>query len=255
MEGEIPTTKLRQFYDLLSLFSYDTQIDMIADFNRKDKYKELINIYKESKTHFKKYSNIYETFISKEPRKPLTETKGLKFKNTRDVIEYLKNKKTIQIINDPSLEFLYIEREIDPRRTRKAKFDTGKSGKSSGIGGLDFIAWNIPNKKPILGEIKCNADKTPFYAMIQLFMFCSELSTPNQIERVNRQRLFERDIGKHPKFLLYVILADFNLRGKNSIILKETMKLANKLNKKIFEIHDIVFLEMNKSRKQIIRKL
>jgi len=71
------------------------------------------------------------------------------------VVAYFIKNDTIEINNKRDLSFFYIEREIDPRRMTKAKFDDGTSGKSSGIGGIDFIAWNIKNDLPIIGEIKC----------------------------------------------------------------------------------------------------
>ena len=93
----------------------------------------------------------------------------------------------------------------------KAKFDNGSLGKSSGTGGIDFLAWNHEKHSPILGEIKCGSDETPFFAFLQLLMYCAEMSTESQIERINKTNLFKREVNT--PYFLYIFLGDFNLKG------------------------------------------
>lgn len=67
---EIPVTKLRNFYELLKLFSTDTQTQILKDLNRGNNYENLIKIYEDSKVHFKKYCCI-DPFIGRSKRKLL----------------------------------------------------------------------------------------------------------------------------------------------------------------------------------------
>ena len=61
----IPITKLRNFYESLAKlgFSTDTQLSILRDINREDKYKRLISLYEESKKDFSEYKNIDEPFL------------------------------------------------------------------------------------------------------------------------------------------------------------------------------------------------
>ena len=81
---------------------------------------------------------------------------------------------------------------------------------------------------PILGEIKCRKDQSPFYAFLQLLMYLSQLATPNQIARANCHKLFGGSIGEEPAFDLHILLVDFNDRSKKKKLVEQTRKLAEK---------------------------
>lgn len=252
---EIPTTKIRDFYKLLGKFSTETHKAILADFSRKENVKHLLEIYKESKKHFSKYCNIEDNFVSDSIRKPIVQKPTINFSGTNDVVCLFERMKVVRIVSNSNLNFTYKNREISTLRTKGAKFDTLTSGKRSGQGGLDFIGYNINDQIPILGEIKVNGDKNAFFALIQLLTYLSELSTENQINRINKHNLFKfpskKQLNIETKFYLYIVFADFQFSDIQREIFESTKILAKKITDSIEEIDDIVFLFFSKQSELI----
>ena len=242
---KIPVTALREFYRILSLYSIKTNISILDDYNRGNNYLKLVELFYKSKKQFEIYHNT-ESFISNSRRKALP-VAPTKISNTNDVVSLLEQNKVNIVVNNKSLNFRYIEREISPLRTTgNSMFLTGESSKKSGTGGLDFIALNEKDNLPILGEIKVKNDKNHFYAIIQLLTYLSEMSTPNQIDRINATGLYDNIRLDTDKFYLYIISSQYNMRSKpRQKILSNSNELAEKLKNGINEIKDIVFLEFN----------
>ncbi|MBM2816969.1 MAG: hypothetical protein HW421_3731 [Ignavibacteria bacterium] len=244
----IPTTKLRNFYTSLSELRLrtETQLCIAEDINRNDNYNQLITFYEESRRHFEKYDNKSEKFLSEAPRKKSFQGK-ISITRTQDVISLFENSNNlITIENDSNYNFEYIAREVSTIRTTKAEFDTGESGKSSGLGGIDFIGWNQTKNLPIIGEIKLGNDKNPFYAIIQLLTYLSELTTPNQIQRIINTELFGKNflVNKESSFYLYLVLSDLSI--KQNEILKAAKDIAQHLKKpNISDIEEIVFFKID----------
>ena len=248
----IPTTDLRKLYSFFRFFSTKTQLAILGDYNRGKNYEKLVKLYKDSKAYFGKYNNDKPFIEEGRKRSEVLASELPVFDNTKDVIAFFKRHDEIKVENDDFLTFSYIEREIDPRRMTGAKFDNGSSGRSSGIGGIDFLAWNDNMKLPIIGEIKCKSDETPFFALIQLLMYCSEMATESQVTRINNTRLFKREI-KLP-YLLYIFLGDFNLDGEKKNFIEPLKKLIPKIIEKIDDdIKDIVILDAKKENNIINR--
>jgi len=248
----IPTTDLRKHYSSFRLYSTKKQLAILDDYNQGNNYEKLVDLYKDSKGYFKQYKND-EPFIEEgRKRREVSASKLPVFNDTKDVIAFFNRHGQIKVENDDSLTFSYIEREIDPRRMTRAKFDDGSSGRSSGTGGIDFLAWNDNMNLPIIGEIKCQSDETPFFALIQLLTYCSEMATESQEKRINKHQLFKREI-KLP-YLLYIFLGDFNLGGKKGDFKKPLKKLIPKLTENIPDIKDIVILDAKK-KNNIIKRL
>ena len=248
----IPTTDLRKLYSFFRLFSTKTQLAVLKDYNRHKNYGHLVDLYSESKMYFTQYNNDEPFLRDGVKRSEILADEAPVFKSTKDVIAFFNQHEQIKVENDDSLTFSYIEREIDPRRMTRAKFDNGSSGKSSGTGGIDFLAWNVNMKLPIIGEIKCKSDETPFFALIQLLMYCSEMVTKSQVKRINNTRLFKREIDL--PYLLYIFLGDFNLEGEKGKFIEPLKILIPKIIENIHDIKDIVILDANKE-KRIIKRL
>ncbi|RPH49077.1 MAG: hypothetical protein EHM85_15120 [Desulfobacteraceae bacterium] len=262
----IPITELRYFYKSLSelRLSTITQLQIVEDITRKENFTKLISWYNESKKHFaEKYENSEESFLPDD----LSHRRSLSINDkaissTQDVISVFNEKQKedglihVKVEDDHNYDFCYIEREVSPYRTTNSEFVTGKSGKSSGTGGVDFIGWNPTKKLPILGEIKVGGDQNPFYALIQLLTYLSELSTPNQIKRINKYKLFGNipDLTHETSFYLYILLVNKDPFKIKKGILSKTQKLAADLKKPaIPEIEKIVFLNMNSKTKEILK--
>lgn len=258
----IPITKLRNFYESLAKLrlATKTQLNIAEDLNEKENYKQIIALYKESKEHFaKKYEYNDEPFLSKSSRKPI-DNNVISISRTQNIISVFQaNKKLIHVKNDSKYDFKYLQREVSPLRTTNAEFETGKSGKSSGNGGIDFIGLNLDNdlpNLPILGEIKVGGDQNPFYALIQLLTYLSELSTPNQIKRINKTELFGNiHLTDETSFYLYILLVNTSSSDIKKELLSKTQNLAARLQEDIKEIKEIVFLKMDPSGDKNITRI
>jgi hypothetical protein len=253
----IPITKLRNFYESLAKLGLatDTQLSIVKDINREDKYKRLISLYTESKKHFAEYANIDEPFLPDDldHRKSLPDPDKVDaISTTSDVISVFQERNPEIDVGDSNYSFKYIQREVPTYRITNTK---SKAGRKSGSGGIDFIGFNCKNHLPILGEIKVEGDQNTFYALIQLLTYLSELSTPKQIERIIKKNPFENisEFQSKKSFYLYILLA-FKEYGKlKEQILTETQKLAVHLEQNIQEIENIVFLKMHPETKIITK--
>ena len=233
----IPTTELRRFYEHLKIFGSVTSLHMVKEFNASIRKQNLIKkMMEKSFTHFSLYNNVDEPFRGKANRTTLPKlTVGGYYKNTQEVVKEIKNRKSNGVVDDNNqVKVIYVDREIDPRRMTKAKYESGVSGKSSGIGGIDLIAWDKIKRSPFLGEIKTRTDKNAFLALIQVLTYFIEFSTENQIERCEKHSFFSVDDKKlkvnYKKFELGVVFADFNKNSKTQMqILNETKELAKYL--------------------------
>lgn len=227
-EKIIPRTKLHYFYDSLSRYPIKSQI-VICE-NLKENLHCLLHLYIDACKDFSRYSNIKEAFVHfPKKRKPLKISRNIT--KTTDLLALLDNQKELKVKNSCNLSFEYIEREINPWRTRGTMFENGVLGKRSGTGGLDFIGIN-KNNNPILGEVKIKNDKNAFYAFIQLLTYCSELFTKNQIERIKSQHLF----GKYkiePPVSLYIVLHEHNPEGATHQLIEKTSNLAKSFQEEI----------------------
>jgi hypothetical protein len=251
----VPNTELRSFYRTLSKmsFSTSTQLALLTDLNRKDNYDHLVKMYENSFYHIKRIYNNDEPIIGDSSKRKSLPVPGTKIKKTNELVSLLSDKINITHDTDPSYNFKYIDREIAPLRTTSAKFDTGKSAKSSGNGGIDFIGWNTANELPILGEIKINNDQNPFYAIIQLLTYLSEISTPSQIARCNTHKLFNgKQLTIDQEFYLYVVLHNYRIEN-NSLknILELSRNLAQNITVKIAQVKEIKFFTYKPDKKQI----
>ena len=248
----VPSTELRHYYKSFSHLSASTktQQNALNDHLRGNNFNNLVKLYSESFEHVKKiYNNPNEPMFVKNSQ---TRKKSsgiyppLAIKSDEDVISVLQNSNPLIVVSDPIYEFEYIEREVSPLRTTGAKQENGKSAQRSGTGGIDFIGWNLKNDIPILGEIKVNNDQNPFYALIQLLTYLSEISTPNQIDRINKYAHFTKFLPDNSQFYLYILSCRTKNRlGKYDRILLETNTLAGRLVAGIPQIKDIVFLYMD----------
>jgi hypothetical protein len=245
----IPTTAMRRFYSFLKLYNSNTILQVSKDINASvPKQRKFADIICQSATHFSIYSNVEEPFLSENSRRKKLPPVSLepRFKNTQEVISFLL-KNTMQ---GAKLKPSNMEREIDPRRTTRAVFDDGRPGRSSGVGGADLVAWDEVSDKPMVGEIKTRGDENAFYALVQVINYFVEFSTDKQIERCNRHNLFGKSLSPTQEFTLAIMFADFNHNSTRQIdILEESKKLATMIEGEFEQIHKIIFVNIEKSKK------
>jgi hypothetical protein len=245
----VPKTELRHFYRILTKLSFatSTQQRILSDLLRKGNYRKLVELYNNSYKHVEKiYDNRGEPIFDNSKRKSITISTPV-IKGTNDVVSYLSINKQLNTVIPSQYNFEYIEREVSPLRTTNGIDNIWEKASRSGTGGIDFIGWNIANDKPILAEIKVNNDQNPFYALIQQLTYLSEISTPKQIERVNKYHLFGSNHSlSSDSFFIYILsFRTKKFDGKYNLMLSETKQLANNIKGSIKQIEDIIFLHMD----------
>jgi hypothetical protein len=250
----IPITRLRDYYNLIRLFSPKTQESILDDFLRGKHVGHLIDIYRESKKHFSRYENVKEPFKVASLKE--TPSRSRVITSTRQVTAILEEEPFRDLVNNKSLNFEYLDREFSPIRTTHARKDTGASGKGSGHGGVDFIARNLRYDLPVLGEIKVNNDQTPFLGLIQLLTYLSELTTRNQRKRLRRWEPFTDPVSPDAPFYLYILSCHTRRKPNHWKRMVDKSKLLSARLKRGLpdDIADIAFLEMS-PRTLKIRKL
>ncbi len=258
MKTIVPSTKLRALYEFLTSLSLstNTQKSIMKDLLRKDNHKGLVKLFEESYNYVKNsYDNKNEPFFKINKRKPIEGRTSLK--STNDVIFHFINSGKKLCVTPSIYDFEYIEREVSPLRTTNAIFSNGEPARSSGTGGLDFIGWNTSKNLPVLGEIKVEPDQNPFYALIQLLTYFSEISTPNQIDRINNYKLFgtANSLTYDSKFYFYIISCrQVNSSKKYDDLLPNAKDLAKSICKQINNIEDILFFHLDPMTKVITQE-
>jgi len=227
-EREDMTTVLRSFYETLDYFSTETHEAMCSDFLRAlmaTRKPTLANWFAEAVEARRTFDNRDQPFLNEESlreRKPLSSDA----RGDNRIVYLLSVRGAIGLVGvGEDYTFQYVERQVPPLRVE------GSGKPKSGAGGLDYIARRAG--APILGEVKLNADQNPFYAVVQLLTYLSEMATPNQIERANRWNLYEVDIGARPAFDLHILLADFNDRGDKGKLIEPTRRLATEFKRRL----------------------
>lgn len=125
------------------------------------------------------------------------------------------------VVPTPTGDYSYkvIARQVPPLR------EAGNDRPHSGRGGVDYVG--IAGRSPVLGEIKLGGDQNPFYALIQLLVYLSEMATEPQIERAKKHLFGEAQvIDPSPSFDLHILLADFNDRGSKGKLISATNQLV-----------------------------
>lgn len=115
-------------------------------------------------------------------------------------------------------QFTYLNRQLPPLRRE------GAGEPTSGAGGIDYTARSGP--RPVLGEVKRESDQNPFYALVQLLTYLSEMATEKQVARATQHEEFGLSLAFPQPFDLHILLADFNDRGEKGPLIDLTRRLA-----------------------------
>ena len=87
------------------------------------------------------------------------------------------------------LKVRFVDYEVYPFRTTQGCDELGRPATSAGSGGLDLLLaseWESV-QLPAVGEIKAQSEQVgATFAIIQSLMYASQLTTPNQLERLRR---------------------------------------------------------------------
>jgi hypothetical protein len=225
-------TQLRNLYELLKHFSTSTHQSMCEDCLRKLKASgpglTLAEWFNDALAENASFSNEGQPFLnaqSRENRKPIgPDSKG------GERIVYLLSSKEVEVAGLPyPYRFCCTNRELPPLRQE------GAGDPTSGAGGIDYTARTTTNPvRPVLGEIKVGNDENPFYALIQLLTYLSEMASANQIARaVNHKELGDLPLEFPQPFDLHILLADFNDRGDKGPLIDLTYSLVSSFKSRL----------------------
>lgn len=223
-------THLRHLYEFLGGFSTATQNAICQDFLRKIGGTEptIAEWLVEAIADNSSFENIAQPFVSTKASSTRLPTSADSSK-TR-IIHLLSSKGEIAVNGGPAdYRFSYAGREVGPLRIE------GANQRTSGAGGIDYIANT--QQRPVLGEVKVDSDKNPFYAFIQLIVYLSELATQNQIMRANQHKEFGLSLASPQPFDLHILLADFNDRGQKGKLIEPTGQLARQFKDRLNAQH------------------
>ena len=245
---QIPRTRLREIYKLLETCSSSHfHLDFAKELARKNNPDKFASYLDEDVKRFHAYDNKKDLFLDYSKRKSLPRTKGIQeITTTNHIAALFEKQKTMQIAlstNSEPASIEYVGREIRPcRTTENATYVDGLPAAAQRQ--LDLLLVG-KGKQPSLGEVKVRGDKNPFYALIQLLMYASELLS--EYQRARLLNSFPGVFAENYKSLdLYIVLHKYNCRGKvKEEILEQTRLLSKKLikfsrfNKHIRSIHCI----------------
>jgi hypothetical protein len=234
----IPVTEMRYLYSVLEDFnSIEFHLAMAHETERAPVPRRLAQRFGASVRKFGSYDNVNEPFHPDRPDLPAYDQQvdqPQHIPNTDDLTMRLVQQQggVGTVVNDPSLNFRFVDREIMPART------TGRAFYANGVPAthgkkLDWLLANATDNRLVIGEIKIRNDSNPFYALIQSLMYTAELVTDHQIQRLNtyyRQQddgnpvpdppqefefAEDPDLGRRlaPRADIYVILCGYNWAG------------------------------------------
>jgi hypothetical protein len=238
---KIPVTKLRSLYGMFDLFcSLECHLAMAEEARRDHNPATLAELFQRSVERFTEYSNVEEPFYPDHPpRKELPDPQGIdRIGGTTSLTSFLKAAGTAQVVENPDLDFVFVDRELVPARTTgNALFENGDP--SIRVRRLDWLLANAHDQLPVIAEVKVGNDKDPFYALVQLLMYAAELVTPAQLTRLRRHYPDRFKLpasaggvtdAQGPVMDLYIIISSYNPRSEpRQEILEATSELAQRL--------------------------
>lgn len=177
----VPITYLRQFYETLSLLETATWVNL-AEFYC-EAPKSLERLWSLSREAFLEYHNDDGWGREKTKDLPAVSNRVEDISSTNQFTEFIK-----QDGNSCSKTtgYSFVERELNPRRTRLAIYSNKLPATSSGAGGIDVLLKSHETGFPTVGEVKVGNDKNAFFALVQAMTYAVELSTPSQRARLKK---------------------------------------------------------------------
>lgn len=238
---KIPVTNLRSLYGMFDLFSsLECHLAMAEEARRDRNPATLAEFFQRSVERFSEYSNVEEPFYPDRPaRQELPNPQAIdRISGTLSLTAFLKAAGTARFVENPDLDFVFVDRELVPARTTGNAFFENDE-RAIRVRRLDWLLANAHDQLPIIAEVKVGNDKDPFYALVQLLMYAAELVTPAQLTRLRRHypdrfKLPDSPGGEtddqRPVMDLYIIISNYNPRSElRQEILEATSQLAQRL--------------------------
>ena len=175
--GKVPITLLRRFYECIQEFNTARVVGLAEFYENNPKSLEML--WNVSRTTFSTYKNDAGWGQNRRKELPLAPNSLKDVSETNEFTAIVKK----AMDGGDFLGFTFVEREINPRRTRNATFPDGTPATKSGRGGIDLLLATSEGV-PVIGEVKRKKDRNVFYALLQAMTYAVELSTPDQLKRL-----------------------------------------------------------------------
>lgn len=176
----VPITKLRQFYDVMNVLDTATWVNLAQFYSQAPD--SLERLWNQSRAIFAAYHNMDDWGREETKTLPKVPARLGAISSTNEFTVFVKEP-------DNSLAnagFTFVERELNPRRTRKGVFSDKRPATKSGTGGIDLLLRSSSTGFPTVGEVKVKKDKNAFFALVQAMTYAVELSTPSQLARLKK---------------------------------------------------------------------
>lgn len=230
---QIPRTRLREIYKLLkTCSSIKFHLEFASELASRKNPEKFASYINEDVKRFHAYENIVDDLFDYSDRSPLPPTTEIEeITNTGHVAALLENQETLEFAlhedKTQVCEFRYVDREVRPcRTTNHATYVDGLPAAAQPHADLLLVGnRNLPS----LGEVKIGNDTNPFYALVQLLMYASELLGEHQRSRLSNS--FPEVFAKGYRSVdLVIILHKYNKRSKpRTKLLEQTSLLSKRL--------------------------
>lgn len=220
----VPITPLRKFYDFLKCVETES-LEVLAAFYANNPA-PLIRLWNKSHDTFKSYDNKNQDW-GEALRMGLPNSPGQLGKVT-DTDEFTAFLKDNPISLNNNVKYAFVQRELNPWRTKQGFFSNDAPATKSGRGGMDLLLKSEGTGNPVVGEVKVNSDKNAFYALVQAMTYAVELSTENQLARLKKHKSEFRNLAPHNAKVEILIL---QINRDKDASRKNVADLIQKLNK------------------------
>ena len=217
----VPVTRLRRYYSSMRLFEKAFFLAFADMYCKKPSLME--TLWNQSRNQFLPYDN--QDGWGQGDRKELPKFQGelSDVSKTDEFTSYLCGSRLAES------DYTYVEREINPWRTRNGILPNNEAATKTGRGGMDLLLRS-PEGRPVVGEVKVKDDWNCFFALLQAMTYAVELSTQNQFNRLRRtfpNYFAEIDVN-NPTLEVAVILVNPVKDATRDV----TIELVKKLNKR-----------------------
>jgi hypothetical protein len=175
----VPITVLRQFYETMKLLETATWVNLAQFYsNAPDSLERLWN---HSRKAFLGYNNHDDFGRGKRKTLPTAPHRVADISTTTAFTAFITKPNNSCIAKTG---YVFVARELNPRRTQLGVFSDTLPATKSGAGGIDVLLKSDATGFPVVGEVKVNDDKNAYFALVQAMTYAVELSTPNQLSRL-----------------------------------------------------------------------
>jgi hypothetical protein len=176
----VPITHLRRFYDVMKLLDTATWVQLAKFYS--DAPASLERLWEHSQTAFSCYHNTDAWGRDKTKDLPSAPKRVVSISSTNEFTAFIKAPNNS--FGNVTPGWTFVERELNPRRTRRGMYSDKRPATNSGAGGMDLLLRSIATGFPAVGEVKVKKDKNAFFALVQAMTYAVELSTPKQLTRL-----------------------------------------------------------------------